>query len=118
MGDESEGGKPKEVAPVPPRKKRSLFTKSASTATEPTEDAVDFFSRGKDLFPRLILEDQRKREKKREKLEQKRSTQSAEVLSCSPPGGKRRRVSPPKEADRAHNSDDSHHDEDNYTRRR
>ncbi len=100
MGDESKGEKATGVAPAPPpRKKRSLFTKSASSSTEPAEDAVDFFSRGKDLFPQLILEDQRKREKKREKLEQKRSTQSAEARSCTPPGGKRRRVSSPKETD-------------------
>lgn len=94
-----------EVAPVP--KKRSLFSASAiAKAAAPTE-GVEFFSRAKDLHPRILAEEERKRQKKLMKLERKRSSTSADVKESTPPEEKRRRVSAQAKKQDRYSSDES-----------
>jgi hypothetical protein len=78
---------------IAPPKKRSLFSKpivAKPRVEEEGGEAVDFFSRAKDLYPIRVAEEQRKREKK---LERKRSTASAERKASKTPEVKKRRIS-------------------------
>ena len=81
------------VAPALP-KKRSLFSKAAAAKAAESEEAIDFFSRAKELYPQRLEEEERRREKKLIKLERKKSSASPDVQVTTPPEGKRRRVSP------------------------
>lgn len=77
--------------PIAPPKKRSLFSKKLlSTAAEPKE-AVDFFSRSKEIFAQNLAEEERKRVKRLEKQERRRSSTKSESRELE--NGKRRRVS-------------------------
>lgn len=58
----------------------------------PVEDGVEFFSRAKDLFPIRAAEEEKRRQKIIEKLQQKRPTASADSKAHDIPD-KRRRVS-------------------------
>jgi hypothetical protein len=81
------------LAPAPPKKK-SLFNRPAPTKpVEKVKDDVEFFSRAKELFPQRISEEERKRERKQNKLERKRTPESAERKAFKTPDLKRRRVS-------------------------
>lgn len=78
--------------PIAPPKKKSLFKRKISDIPDkPVEDGVEFFSRAKDLFPIRVVEEEKRRLKKLEKVERKRSTASAENTHDTPE--KRRRVS-------------------------
>jgi hypothetical protein len=94
-----------------PQKKRSLFRKPI--IAQPTEDheqdeGVGFFSRAKDLYPMRLAEEERKRQKKLEKTERKRSTASPERKTSKTPEVKRRRIS--SQAD-DHSSNSSSNDD-------
>ena len=79
--------------PVAPPKKKSLFKRKTSDVPDkPVEDGVEFFSRAKDLFPIRAAEEEKRRQKKLERLERKRSTDSVERKVGETPE-KRRRVS-------------------------
>lgn len=57
-----------------PPKKRSLFTKSTWAKPREEDQAVEFFSRAKELYPIVVAENERKLQKKAAKLERKRSS--------------------------------------------
>jgi hypothetical protein len=81
-------------AEIAPPQKRSLFKKP--TWTKPKDaggDSVEFFSRAKEVFPLQIAEDEHRRRKKLEKLDRKRSTESAEKNASRTPELKKRRIS-------------------------
>jgi hypothetical protein len=93
--------------PVAPPKKRSLFSKAVTEKASEADEAVEFFSRAKEIYPQRLAEEERKRQKKLVKLERKRSSTSAEIKESSPPapGGKKRKVSSQREARDGHSSD-------------
>ena len=82
-----------DAEPVAPPKKRSLFSKAARENISETDEAVDFFSRAKEIYPQRLAEEERRRQKKLVKLERKRSSTSADHKESTPPGGKKRRLS-------------------------
>jgi len=86
-----------------PPKKRSLFSKAISAKVAVEDEAVEFFSRAKELYPQRLAEEEKKRQKKLAKLERKRSSASAEMKESTPLERKRRRVS----AQDGHSSDSS-----------
>jgi hypothetical protein len=110
-------GRPAEEVPAPPRK-RSLFKKP--TWTEPpreeVEEGVDLFSRAKNLYPIRVAEEERRRQKKIEKLERKRSTESAERKASKTPEVKRRRISSQAD-DHSDSSPNAGHDDEPRPRR-
>ena len=75
-------------APLP--KKRSLFKKPAWSKSAGADEAVEFFSRAKELYPMRVAEEERKRERKLGRRERKTS---AERQEQSPAGSKRQRIS-------------------------
>jgi hypothetical protein len=93
--------------PVAPPKKRSLFSKAVTEKASEADEAVEFFSRAKEIYPQRLAEEERKRQKKLVKLERKRSSTSAEIKESAPPapGGKKRKVSLQREARDGHSSD-------------
>jgi hypothetical protein len=91
--------------PVAPPKKRSLFSKAARERASEADEAVEFFSRAKEIYPQQLAEEERRRQKKLVKLERKRSSASADHKELTPPGGKKRRVSSQLEARDGHSSD-------------
>ncbi len=108
--------------PVAPPKKRSLFSKAVTERASEADEAVEFFSRAKEIYPQRLAEEERKRQKRLVKLERKRSSASAEIKESTPPapGGKKRKVSPQTEARDGHSSDSEgelHHGERSWNRR-
>jgi hypothetical protein len=88
-------GLPKELTAPP--KKRSLFrkptwTNPAEEEQDEEEEGVNLFSRAKNLYPLRIAEEERRRQKRLEKLGRKRSTASAERKASKTPDIKRRRI--------------------------
>lgn len=85
--------------PAPPVKpapvKKSLFSKSIKIdiGAPEAEEAIEFFSRGKDVQSQRRAEQERRLQKRQTKLERKRSSASADTKELSPPGEKRRRMS-------------------------
>lgn len=94
------------VEPVAPPKKRSLFSKAVTERASEADEAVEFFSRAKEIYPQRLAEEERKRQKKLVKLERKRSSTSAEIKDSTPAlGGKRRKGSSQRETRDEHSSD-------------
>lgn len=93
FGDLSAEEAPAPPSPPPVIKKRSLFAKKITAKNPETTEAVDFYSRAKAIYPQRRAEEERRQQKKLEKLERKRSSTSVEVKEGSPSGEKRRRVS-------------------------
>lgn len=93
---------------VPPPKKRSLFSSKAIAKSTGPEEAVEFFSRAKEVHPQILAEEERKRQKKLLKLERKRSSTSADVKEITPPEEKRRRVAAQAKDQNGCSSDKSH----------
>lgn len=89
------------VETAAPPKKRSLFNKPFIERASEADEAIDFFSRAKEIYPQRLAEDERRRKKK----ERKRSSTSAEIKESSPTGGKKRKVSSQREARDGHSSD-------------
>ncbi|KAI6249653.1 hypothetical protein HI914_01683 [Erysiphe necator] len=56
-----------------PAKKRSIFSKQAFTKVNVAKDPVDFFSCAKKVYPRLLEEEERKRQDKFKRKERQRS---------------------------------------------
>jgi hypothetical protein len=84
MGAKTEGtDKP---APV----KRSLFKKSAWAKPVETGEAIDLFSRAKEIFPEVVAENSRNLQKQ---LELKKSDTNVEQVDSGFHDGKRRRIS-------------------------
>jgi len=94
-----------DAEPVAPPKKRSLFSKAARENISETDEAVDFFSRAKEIYPQRLAEEERRRQKKLVKLERKRSSTSADHKESTPPGGKKRRLSSQADERDGHSSD-------------
>ena len=92
------------TAPAP---KRSLFKKSARVEPAEEDEALQLFSRSKEIFPDIIAENERRRKD----LENSRSNGSVNRTDRSAPDGKRRRIS--KESDDL----DGHSSEDEITAR-
>lgn len=106
--------------PVAPPKKRSLFNKAVLEKASEADEAVEFFSRAKEIYPQRLAEEERKRQKKIVKLERKRSSTSAEVKESISPGGKKRKVSSQREGRDGHSSDSAgelDHEERSWNRR-
>ncbi|CZT42770.1 uncharacterized protein RSE6_02718 [Rhynchosporium secalis] len=82
----------KAPAPPPPKAKRSLFSKKITAKVPAESEPVDFYSRARDLYPQRRAEEERRRQKKLEKIERKRSSTSVEVKEGSPSGEKRRKL--------------------------
>lgn len=102
-------------APAPP-KKRSLFSSAVMAKAAAPADAVELFSRAKELESRFLADEERKRQKRLMKLERKRSSTSAENKDSTPPEEKRRRVSAHGKGD-GYSSDESQtHDLENSSR--
>jgi hypothetical protein len=82
-----------EPEPAVPLKKRSLFSKEVRVKVSDGAKALDFFSRGKEIFEEKLEEDRRKQEKRMARLERKRLSKSVELKEESPVEEKRRKVS-------------------------
>ncbi|TAQ83520.1 hypothetical protein B7494_g8160 [Chlorociboria aeruginascens] len=93
------------------KKKKSLFNKPGWTKAPTASSGVDFFSRAHELFPTRVAEEERRREKKLNRSERKRSSTSIEKQEHSPRASKRRRSSQTFDQN-PHSSDDSDHDRD------
>lgn len=95
--------------PKPPApKKRSLFTQAAlSKKIRAVDPEGLIFNRAKELEAERLAEDERKRQKRILKLEQKRSTQSAERKEDTVTPPKRRKISAPVEDRDGNNSESS-----------
>ncbi|CAG8981693.1 hypothetical protein HYALB_00006566 [Hymenoscyphus albidus] len=90
----NEGSDPFEEEPQKPKApppKRSLFAFRKPKKRAPEGEAVDFFSRSKELFPKRLEEEEKRRQKKAVKLERKRNSESAEKQAT--PEEKRPRMS-------------------------
>jgi hypothetical protein len=119
MADLPEGNPAAEPVAAPP-KKRSLFNKATIERATEAGEAIEFFSRAKEIYPQRLAEEQRRREKKIGKLERKRSSTSAEIKEASPTGGKKRKVSSQRDARERHSSDSGaelDHEERSWNRR-
>lgn len=86
---------------IPPVPKRSLFKKSAPVELA-EEEALQLFSRSKEIFPDIIAENERRRRN----LENSRSNGSVERTDHSVPEGKRRRISQESDDAGGRSSDD------------
>jgi hypothetical protein len=104
---EEELGQETPAEAMSPPKKKSLFTKAALAKSSAAEEAVNFFSRAKELYPQRLAEEERRRQKRLVKLERKRSTASAERKEGTPSEGKRRKVSGQSAGRRRHSSESS-----------
>jgi hypothetical protein len=94
-----------DAEPVAPPKKRSIFSKAVRETASEADEAVEFFSRAKEIYPQHLAEEERKRQKKLVKLERKRSSTSVDHKESTPPGGKKRRVSSQADARDGHSLD-------------
>jgi hypothetical protein len=106
--------------PIAPPKKRSIFNKAILEKASEADEAVEFFSRAKEIYPQRLAEEERKRQKKIVKLERKRSSTSAEIKESTPPGGKKRKVSSQGGGLDGHSSDSAgevDHEERSWNRR-
>jgi len=92
--------------------KMSLFNRPKWSKPAEQEDEIAFFSRAKELFPRRISEEERKREKKQARAERKRTTESAERKRTTEsserktPDVKRRRISAQEDGPAEDHDDD------------
>jgi hypothetical protein len=119
MADFLEDNTPAE--PVAPPKKRSIFNKIALEKASEADEAVEFFSRAKEIYPQRLAEEERRRQKKIVKSERKRLSTSAEIKESTPPGGKKRKASSQSEAHDRHSSESTgelDHDEERSWNRR
>ncbi len=97
MGSGSESDTP--VAPP----KRSLFKKSEWAKPKETEEALNLFSRSKEMFLEVVAENERRRKK----LERQRSSGSVSSAQATDQDAKKRRVSTEADEDtRGSSSDD------------
>jgi hypothetical protein len=103
-----------EPAPPVAPPKRSLFSKPIVKRTEEVDEAVDFFSRAKTLYPQRLAEEEKKRQKKIARLERKRSSTSAEHEK-TPVEEKKRRVFSQAAEDRDGYSSEGSHAEETWT---
>lgn len=99
MGSESENDV---GAASPPKPKRSLFKKSSYAKPPEAEEAMQLFSRSKELFPDVVAENRRHLKQ----LERSRSNISIEPVERKEPEGKRRRISNELEDSNGLSSDD------------
>jgi hypothetical protein len=97
MAAKAEG--PGNTAPV----KRSLFKKSAWAKPVETKEAIDLFSRAKEIFPEVVAENSRNRQKQ---LELEIVDKKMEQVDSGVHDGKRRRVSTEAEDRHGSSSDD------------
>jgi hypothetical protein len=105
---------------IAPPKKRSIFSKAVLEKASEADEAVEFFSRAKEIYPQRLAEEERKRQKKFVKLERKRSSRSAEIKESTPPGGKKRKFSLQGGGRDEHSSDSTgevDHEERSWNRR-
>ncbi|KAE8452125.1 hypothetical protein EG329_001592 [Mollisiaceae sp. DMI_Dod_QoI] len=117
MDDPFENDAPEAAAPPP--KKRSLFSSATIAKSNAAEEAVEFFSRAKELHPQMLAQEERRRQKRLLKLERKRSSTSADTKEITPPEEKRRRVSAQAKSHDTYSSDESqNHDIDDSSRTR
>jgi len=86
---------------IPPAPKRSLFKKSSRVEPAEEDEALQLFSRSKEIFPDIIAENERRR-----KNLENRTNGSVERTDCSVPEGKRRRISQESDDAGGHSSDD------------
>jgi hypothetical protein len=93
------------MEPVAPPKKRSLFNKVALQKASEADEAIEFFSRAKEIYPQRLAEEERRRQKKIVKSERKRSSTSAEIKEPTSPGGKKRKGSSQREPHERHSSE-------------
>ncbi|KAF8863318.1 hypothetical protein BDZ45DRAFT_722447 [Acephala macrosclerotiorum] len=115
MDDAFEDAAPETASPPP--KKRSLFSSAAIAKSNAAEEAVEFFSRAKELYPQILAQEERKRQKRSLKLERKRSSTSADTKEITPPEDKRRRVSAQSKMHDEYSSDESrNHNDDSISR--
>ncbi|KAI1002874.1 hypothetical protein K3495_g5326 [Podosphaera aphanis] len=77
-------------------KKRSLFSKQILAKVSVAKDPVDFFSRAKEVYPKLLQEEEQKRQNRLKDLENKRSSREIESTEISSLEGKRRRLDTPE----------------------
>ena len=88
---------PFDEAPIPqPPKKKSLFKRPVPkpvAAVGGKDEAVDFFRRSHEVFPKHLDEQRRRREKKAARSERKRSSASLEKTEDQPSQEKKRRIS-------------------------
>lgn len=87
---------------IPPAPKRSLFKKSERVEPAEEDEALQLFSRSKEIFPDIIAENERRRKN----LERSRSNGSVERTDGSVADGKRRRISLKSDDASGHSSDD------------
>jgi hypothetical protein len=87
---------------IPPAPKRSLFKKSARVEPAEEDEALQLFSRSKEIFPDIIAENERRRKNS----ERSRSNGSVERTDRRVPDGKRRRISQESDGASGHSSDD------------
>lgn len=90
-----------------PPKKRSLFSKKAIEKAAEHQEAVELFSRAKEVHPQILAEEERRRQKRLTKLERKRSSMSADTKEITPPEEKRRRLGEKAKPQDGYSSDES-----------
>ena len=95
MASQSEGS-------IPPAPKRSLFKKSSRVEPAEEDEALQLFSRSKEIFPDIIAENERRRKN----LENGKSNSIVEQTDHSVPVGKKRRISQESDDAGGHSSDD------------
>jgi|SRR5450432_3546920 hypothetical protein len=96
MGSGSED----DVAVVAP--KRSLFKKSTWAKPAEQDEALQLFSRSKEIFPDIVAENERRLKK----LERSRPNASAEQIDSKALDGKKRRISKRSKDSGGSSSDD------------
>jgi len=92
------------IAPCP---KRSLFSKPTCTQPVEHDEAISFFSRAKELYPIVLKENDRERQKKAARFERKRSSSSVAREGLDHQEGKKRCISSYSEDDSEHSSSTS-----------
>src|ERR1700728_3811590 len=93
---------PQSESSIPSAPKRPLFKKSARVEPAEEDEALQLFSRSKEIFPDIIAENERRRRN----LVNSRSNGSVERTDRSVLDGKRRRVSQESDDAGGHSSDD------------
>jgi hypothetical protein len=87
---------------IPLAPKRSLFKKSARVEPAEEDEALQLFSRSKEIFPDIIAENERRRKN----LENSKSNGTVARTDHSVQDGKRRRISQESDDAEGHSSDD------------
>lgn len=76
-----------------PPKKKSLFSKAVKAKIAAPANPTAFFSRADELWEERQAEEEKRRQKRLQKLERKRSSTGAEARELTPPAEKKRRLS-------------------------